>query len=155
MKKVLAALTVISALFFLNACTESSDLQTSILIENPEITMNIESFEIAPEDVKRKLTTDSDFHLIDVRTPDERNTIHINGNIEYINSIDVEAGNISFDNYDKNDEIVVYCRSGNRSERVYNVMKNLGFTNVKSMAGGINEWVSLGYNTCSEVNNTC
>lgn len=155
MKKVLAALTVISVFLVLNACVESDDLQTNLITETPETTMNIESFEISPEDVNAKLASKVDFHLIDVRTPGEKNENHIKGDTDFINSVDIEAGNASFDSYDKNDEIIVYCRSGNRSESVYNIMKDLGFTNVKSMAGGINEWISLGYNTCSEVNNTC
>jgi len=36
--------------------------------------------------------------------------------------------------------IVVYCRSGSRSLRVTSLLRQMGFENVKSMAGGINRW---------------
>lgn len=146
MKKVLAALTVISTLLILNACVESDDATT---------TMNIESFEISPQNVNSKLTANSNIRLIDVRTPEERKAGQIKGDTDFVNSVDIEAGLVAFENYDKNEEIIVYCRSGNRSGKIFDVMKDLGFTNVKSMAGGINEWISLGYTTCGEVNNTC
>lgn len=150
MKKVIAALTVIFVFLMLNACVESDDLKTDLLIDTFEPTMNIEAFEISPQDVNTKLASNGDFKLIDVRTPGEREAGHIKGDSDFLNSVDIEAGTVLFEGYDKNEEIVVYCRSGNRSERAYNAMKDLGFTNVKSMAGGINEWISLGYNTSSE-----
>lgn len=156
MKRLLSAITLISILFILNACgEETTDVQTNLLNDKTETNMNLQSFEISPEKVKEKLQNNENFYLIDVRTPEERNEAHITGDTDFVNSVDIESGLTNFDNYDKNDEIIVYCRSGNRSARVFKVMEALGFTNVKSMAGGINEWKSLGYNTCSELNNTC
>jgi len=155
MKKILAALVSISSLFILSACSDSSELQTSMLTEPPEKTMELQNFEISPQDVNKKIASGSPFHLIDTRTPEEREIEHIKGDADHINSVDIESGKVAFEDYDKNEELIVYCRSGNRSARVYNVLKNLGFKNVKSMAGGINEWKKLGYNTCSESANTC
>jgi rhodanese-related sulfurtransferase len=155
MKRFLATLISISTLFIFTACSETSEVQTNILIERPEATTNLQTFEISPQDVNAKLASHENFHLIDVRTPEEIESEHIKGATDYINSVDIEAGLIAFEDFDKNEEILVYCRSGNRSGRVLKIMKELGFTNVKSIAGGINEWSSLGYNTCSEVDNTC
>lgn len=155
MKRLSLTLTLISALIILNACSEASDVQTNLLNDNSESTMNLQIYEISPEEVNEKLQNNENFHLIDVRTTEERNEAHIKGDTDFINSVDIESGLIKFENYDKNDEIIVYCRSGNRSARVFKIMEALGFTNVKSMAGGINEWKILGYNTCSELNNTC
>ena len=41
--------------------------------------------------------------------------------------------------------IVVVCRSGNRSQQGRDILLQAGFTNVTSMAGGLNEWRSAGY----------
>lgn len=47
----------------------------------------------------------------------------------------------------KDQEIVVICRSGNRSQEGRDILLDGGFTNVSSMAGGLNEWKSAGYET--------
>ena len=155
MKKIPAALISISTLFFLTACGETNEVQTNILTETPETAMHLQTFEISPQEVNEKIANNETFHLIDVRTPEEREASHIKGDNDFINSVNIEAGLIAFEDFDKNEEIIVYCRSGNRSGRVLQIMAELGFTNVKSVAGGINEWKDLGYNTCSELDNTC
>lgn len=45
----------------------------------------------------------------------------------------------------KDQKIVVVCRSGNRSATGRDILLDAGFTNVTSMAGGMNEWRSAGY----------
>jgi rhodanese-related sulfurtransferase len=42
-------------------------------------------------------------------------------------------------------EIVVVCRSGNRSQVGRDILLDAGFEQVTSMSGGVNEWKSLGY----------
>ncbi|MBI2663037.1 rhodanese-like domain-containing protein [Candidatus Woesearchaeota archaeon] len=46
----------------------------------------------------------------------------------------------NFDSLKKEDNIVFYCRSGNRSLRAVDIFLSKGFNNVKSLKGGINEW---------------
>jgi rhodanese-related sulfurtransferase len=41
-------------------------------------------------------------------------------------------------------EVVVYCASGNRSAFVADVMQQMGYTNVASLAGGIRGWAESG-----------
>jgi rhodanese-related sulfurtransferase len=41
--------------------------------------------------------------------------------------------------------IVVVCRSGNRSQEGRDILLAAGFTQVTSMAGGLNEWRAAGY----------
>lgn len=45
----------------------------------------------------------------------------------------------------KDKQIVVVCRSGNRSDEGRDILKRAGFTNVTSMDGGLNAWRDLGY----------
>jgi len=44
-----------------------------------------------------------------------------------------------------NQEIVVVCRSGNRSQTGRDILIEAGFDSVTSMAGGINQWISSGF----------
>lgn len=41
-------------------------------------------------------------------------------------------------------QVVIYCASGNRSALVADTMQQMGYTNVASMAGGINQWAEIG-----------
>jgi len=45
----------------------------------------------------------------------------------------------------KDKEIVIVCRSGNRSAQARDLLLNAGFTQVTSMKGGLNEWRASGY----------
>lgn len=148
MKKI--QILLVAFLFFTfigcNNQSSSNDLQANI--------MQSQGFEISPTEVYQKLKTGDTITLIDVRTIEERDEAYIlKSNL--IPTTDIEAGTADFSDYNKNSEIIVYCRSGNRSARVYDIMKRLGFKNVKSMTGGINEWKSLGYYTCNKSNNSC
>lgn len=49
----------------------------------------------------------------------------------------------------RDQEIVIVCRSGNRSAQARDLLLNDGFTQVTSMAGGFNEWKAAGYPTIS------
>jgi rhodanese-related sulfurtransferase len=42
----------------------------------------------------------------------------------------------------KNEEVIVYCRSGNRSGQAALILETLGFTNTKNLAGGMLAWQS-------------
>ena len=79
---------------------------------------------------------------LDVRTPGE----FAEGYIEGARLIDFQSGN--FENeiatLDKNATYAVYCRSGNRSGQAVKVMKDVGFSNVFNMNGGVIEWANAG-----------
>lgn len=42
-------------------------------------------------------------------------------------------------------EVLIVCRSGNRSAQARDILKNAGFTNVTSMASGMNQWIANSY----------
>jgi rhodanese-related sulfurtransferase len=46
-------------------------------------------------------------------------------------------------------EVVVVCRSGNRSQQGRDILLSAGFEQVTSMAGGVNQWKSAGFETVS------
>ncbi len=80
--------------------------------------------------------------LLDIRTPDEFVAGHIAGaeNIDYY-AADFAARLAALDpagNY------VIYCRSGNRTTAALEVFRDLGFTNVHAIDGGIVAWEAAG-----------
>jgi phage shock protein E len=77
--------------------------------------------------------------LVDVRTPQEFSTGHVEGAIN-IPHTDVEQRLAEFGE-DRAREIVLYCRSGQRSGLAQESLKALGYTRVFN-AGGYQEWVS-------------
>jgi len=68
--------------------------------------------------------------LIDVRTIDEYDYDHIDGAILF-DIREMIQGN--FPNYTKDEEISLYCESGNRSMMAKKLMEHAGFTNVKDL----------------------
>ncbi|MFA6177870.1 MAG: rhodanese-like domain-containing protein [Candidatus Paceibacterota bacterium] len=71
--------------------------------------------------------------LIDVRTKYEYDAEHINGAILH-DIMDIMQG--IFPSIDKNEEITLYCESGNRSMMAKNMMERAGFTKIMD-AGSI------------------
>ena len=49
------------------------------------------------------------------------------------------------DELPKDRKIAVVCRSGNRSQEGRDILLAAGFTDVTSMAGGMNDWINLGF----------
>ena len=79
--------------------------------------------------------------VLDVRTQEEWNEFHA-PNTTLI-PLDQLASRLNEVPRDK--EIVVVCRSGNRSQQGRDILLNAGYTQVTSMQGGLNEWRASGY----------
>jgi rhodanese-related sulfurtransferase len=85
---------------------------------------------------------DPEFKILDVRTPDEYNTGHVEGAINIDFNSDTFKDTLS--QLDKSGEYLVYCRSGNRSSGAVELMKEMEFTMIYHMNGGIIEWSAEG-----------
>jgi rhodanese-related sulfurtransferase len=81
--------------------------------------------------------------VLDVRQPDEWNEYHVPGST----LIPLDQLETRLNEVPKDKEIVVVCRSGNRSQPGRDVLKNAGFKQVTSMAGGLKEWKAAGLPT--------
>jgi phage shock protein E len=77
--------------------------------------------------------------LVDVRTPEEYNQ----GMIEDAININVEELASRVDELPKDEPIVLYCRSGNRSAQAAQILEDAGFTEVYDL-GGIIDWTAQG-----------
>jgi len=88
---------------------------------------------------------DSGAFILDVREPDEWNAGHIPG------ATLIPLGELAsrVNEVPKDQEVVVVCRSGNRSQQGRDILLSAGFTQVTSMAGGLNQWSAAGLETVS------
>ena len=93
---------------------------------------------ISPEEVKERLDKGEKLHLVDVRQPEETAEYNIGGialplgNIQNMQIDDIEGL--------KNDEVILYCRSGNRSGIAAQILDQMGFSNTKNLTGGMLKW---------------
>ena len=93
---------------------------------------------ITVDEVKNRLTAGQKINLIDVREPDENAAFNIGGMLlplGKIQSMQVEELEDM-----KEEEIVCYCRSGNRSGQACLILDMLGFKNTKNLSGGMLAW---------------
>ena len=93
--------------------------------------------QITPAEAKALMDSEDGYVILDVRTPEEFAERHIEGAIlipDY--EIREKAESILTD---KEQLILVYCRSGRRSKNAANELATLGYTNIKEF-GGINDW---------------
>ena len=96
--------------------------------------------EIGVEQVKEMLDAKHTFKLIDVREPSEYQICKIDA-ATLIPLGDIEAKDISkLNGLNQDDEIVLHCKAGVRSMKALKALEEMGFRNLKSMRGGINEW---------------
>ena len=99
--------------------------------------------EATPEEVKARLEQRDDFLLLDVREQDET-SLGIVPHSKILSRAHFES-RVEDVLPDKDAEVVVYCASGVRSVFSAKTLKELGYSNVKSMAGGFNRWKDLGF----------
>jgi rhodanese-related sulfurtransferase len=79
--------------------------------------------------------------VLDVRTQQEWDEFHApNSTLIPLDQLPSRLNEVPQDR-----EIVVVCRSGNRSQQARDILLNAGFKQVTSMTGGLNEWRSKGY----------
>ena len=138
MRKRIAVLTltVLLVLSIFSGCSAES--------EDTMDNKNNSYEQITPSEAKALMDEEENYVILDVRTQEEFDEAHINGAIlipDY--EIGEKAESILTD---KEQLILVYCRSGRRSKLAADELVSLGYTNVKEF-GGIIDWE---YGTVSE-----
>lgn len=93
---------------------------------------------ITPEEVKERMEKGEALHLVDVREPNENAEFNIGGQLVPLGNI----RNMQVDELEnlKDQEVIVYCRSGNRSGQAAMILETMGFQNVKNLTGGMLAW---------------
>ena len=124
MKKLIPILSILAALLLLAACAPKAPVA--------------EYHKITAEQAKERLDSGDELILLDVRTQEEFNAGHIAGAILLPNETITETDQPDI-LPDLNAEILIYCRSGNRSAQAAKKLVAQGYTNVYDF-GGIIDW---------------
>ena len=126
---LLPAVIALTAVLILTGCGSSADDKTA----GDKKTYR----QVSPEEAAAMMEEESDYIILDVRTQEEYETAHIPGAIcipnETIGTEDIP------ELPGKDQLILVYCRSGNRSKQASEKLAKQGYTNIVEF-GGINSW---------------
>ena len=94
---------------------------------------------ITAEEAKQIMDTEEGYIILDARTQEEYDEGHIPGAIVISHEESTEKAEEMLP--DKNQLILVYCRSGRRSKIAAEALVELGYTNIKEF-GGIIDWTN-------------
>ena len=95
-----------------------------------------EEFQITVDELKDKIDKDQEVVLLDVRERMEWEIARLQKAV--LMPVAQVPGRVN--ELSTADEIVVYCKTGTRSARITNFLRELGFRKVKNLVGGIDEW---------------
>ncbi len=113
------------SLIFIFSCEFLSTTEVNIISDNQFLEMQ-----------------DTDYTLIDVRTTEEYESGHIQ------NALNFDFYSESFQKdiltLEKNSQIILYCRTQNRSTKTADFLKENGYRKIKVIKGGITSWVKNG-----------
>lgn len=120
----------------LTACGQSSNSTEASASQSEGVVMHVNASEFA------SMMAEEPGLLIDVRTPGEYASGHLEGStlIDYMG----EGFEGKLAELDKDQTVYVYCRSGGRSGNSARAMKEMGFTKVVDLSGGISAWEAAG-----------
>ena len=93
---------------------------------------------ITVTELKERIAQGEKINLVDVREPFEHEEFNIGGEL-------IPLGRIQTMDVDqleelKDQELILYCRSGNRSGQACQILDMMGYTNTKNLAGGMIAW---------------
>ena len=91
--------------------------------------------EIQPVDLKRRLDAGEDIFVLDVREPHEYQICNIQGYLIPLGDLPKRVHEL-----DSSREIVVHCKSGMRSAKAVDFLRQSGFNRVTNLTGGILAW---------------
>ena len=106
--------------------------------------------EISVSDVAQALAANPSLLIVDVREPAEWAEGHLPTAILIPRGMVEAKADLDYPNRepklaDRHQAIVVHCASGARSAMAVDVLQQMGFTDVRSMAGGFAAWKEAGY----------
>jgi molybdopterin/thiamine biosynthesis adenylyltransferase/rhodanese-related sulfurtransferase len=101
--------------------------------EEAPVTTNVP--EIQPEELKQRLDAGEDIFVLDVREPHEYQICNLNGFLIPLGDLPKRMNEL-----DSSREIVAHCRSGVRSGKAVDFLRQAGFRKVRNLAGGILAW---------------
>jgi rhodanese-related sulfurtransferase len=93
---------------------------------------------ISVSEVRERMSKGEKLNLVDVREISEHDEFNIGGILIPLGKFQA----MELDQLEtlKNQELICYCRSGNRSGQACQILDMLGFTNTKNLEGGMLAW---------------
>ena len=109
--------------------------------------------QIGPERARALIQGEPDLFILDVRTKEEYDEAHLasavlipRGLLEFVIDANLLYPEINDQRKPReNQPILVYCKTGGRSALAAATLKDLGFTHVRNLAGGLAAWQEKGY----------
>jgi len=96
--------------------------------------------DITVDDLLKRVQAGEKLMIIDVREQNEWDEGHIEGaTLMPLGNIDKQITSVA-----KDQEVILICRSGNRSYQAARLLADMGYTNIKNVAGGMNAWSKIG-----------
>ena len=93
--------------------------------------------QITVKELKHRMDAGEDVYILDVREPFEYQIANLGGKLIPQNDVPQRLAEI-----DRNREIIVQCKSGGRSQRIAELLKQNGYERVSNLAGGILAWAN-------------
>jgi rhodanese-related sulfurtransferase len=93
---------------------------------------------ISAEEVRERMQSGEKLNLVDVREPHENAEFNIGGVLVPLGRI--QTMQIEEIEGLKEEEVICYCRSGQRSMQAAMMLQTFGFTDVKNLSGGMLGW---------------
>jgi rhodanese-related sulfurtransferase len=93
---------------------------------------------ITVEEVKARLDAGEKLNIVDVREPYENTEFNIGGLLLPLGK--VQTMQVEDIEDLKEEEVIIYCRSGNRSGQACLILDTMGFKNTKNLLGGMLNW---------------
>ena len=93
---------------------------------------------ITVDELKARVEAGEKINIVDVREPHENAEFNIGGVLIPLGKVQT----MQVDELEdlKNEEVIVYCRSGNRSGQACLILDSQGFKNTKNLVGGMLAW---------------
>jgi len=108
-------------------------VEVEVLLSQKEVVLVVDAV-IFQKDIEAR----ADIQLIDVRTPEEYAEAHLRGATNY--SVTDRTFQEKIAQLDINKPVYVYCKSGGRSARASERLKQFGFAEIRDLEGGITAW---------------
>jgi adenylyltransferase/sulfurtransferase len=97
------------------------------------------SSDITPQELNERVNRRDPLFILDVRNPEEFQIVRIPGS----KLLPLSELPTRFRELDPSQEIIVHCKSGMRSQKAIQFLRQQGFTKLKNLKGGILAWVEM------------
>src|SRR3989440_7067960 len=115
--------------------TKLIDYQEFCGIRGEEVEAEVTTSEMQVEELKQRLDRGDDLFILDVREPHEYQICNLGGHLIPLGDLPSRVNEL-----DTSKEIVAHCRSGVRSAKAANFLRQAGFKKAHNLAGGILAW---------------